>query len=84
MLFFVLFLIGLVIPFILIKIKPHWIIWIPSMILFLAAITMYGKAEFFPGQGMADLAERLYFIVFGITAIGSTLSGIIIHFIRKG
>jgi hypothetical protein len=83
MLFFVLFLIGLIIPFILIKVKPDWIVWIPSMILVLAAIVMYGKAEFFPGEGMAELAERLYFIIFGLSAIGSLIGGIIIHFIRN-
>ena len=83
MLFFVLFLIGLIIPFILIKVKPGWIVWIPSMILVLAAIVMYGKAEFFPGEGMADLAERLYFIIFGLTAIGSLIGGIIVHFVRN-
>ena len=63
--------------------NPDWIVWIPSIILFLAAISMYGKAEFFPGEGMADLAERLYFMILGITAIGSIVGGIIIHFIRK-
>jgi hypothetical protein len=83
MFFLVLFLIGLVIPFILIKVNPRWIVWIPSLVLFLAAIAMYGKAEFFPGEGMADLAERLYFMIFGMTAIGSIVGGIIIHFIRK-
>ncbi|MEH7250621.1 hypothetical protein V7111_00615 [Neobacillus niacini] len=83
MFFFILFLIGLVIPFLLIKINPNWIVWIPSLILFFAAIVMYGKAEFFPGEGMADLAERLYFMMFGIAAIGSILGGVIIHFIRN-
>ncbi|WP_139185579.1 hypothetical protein [Bacillus sp. OK048] len=77
------FLIGLVIPFLLIKINPNWIVWIPSLILFIAAIVMYGKAEFFPGEGMADLAERLYFMMFGIAAIGSIFGGVIIHFIRN-
>lgn len=55
----------------------------PSLILFLAAIVMYGKAEFFPGEGMADLAERLYFMIFGVAAIGSVLGGVIVHFIRN-
>lgn len=83
MLFFVFFLIGLVIPFLLIKIKPSWIVWVPSFVLFLAAIAFYGKAEFFPGEGMADLAERLYFVIFGITAIGSIVGGLIVHFFRN-
>ncbi|WP_045515722.1 hypothetical protein [Neobacillus niacini] len=83
MFFFVLFLIGLIIPFIMIKVNPSWIVWAPSIILFLAAIAMYGKAEFFPGEGMADLAERLYFIIFGMTAIGSIVGGIIVHLLRN-
>ncbi|WP_310194647.1 hypothetical protein [Neobacillus niacini] len=66
-----------------IKVNPRWIIWIPSMILFLAAIAMYGKAEFFPGEGMADLAERLYFMIFGVAAIGSIVGGIIIRFLKS-
>lgn len=83
MFFFVLFLIGLIIPFILIKVNSSWIVWAPSIILFLAAIAMYGKAEYFPGEGMADLAERLYFIIFGMTAIGSIVGGIIVHLLRN-
>ncbi|MDR7077550.1 hypothetical protein J2Y03_002574 [Neobacillus niacini] len=83
MFFLVLFFIGLVFPFLLIKVNPRWIIWIPSMILFLAAIAMYGKAEFFPGEGMADLAERLYFMIFGVAAIGSIVGGIIIRFLKS-
>ncbi|MFB3168000.1 hypothetical protein P5G62_012865 [Neobacillus sp. 179-C4.2 HS] len=83
MLFFGLFLIGLVIPFLLVKVKPSWIVWVPSFVLFIAAIAIYGKAEFFPGEGMADLAERLYFIIFGLSAIGSIVGGLIVHFIRN-
>ncbi|MEH7010454.1 hypothetical protein V7087_06485 [Neobacillus niacini] len=83
MFFFVLFLIGLIIPFLLIKVNPSWIVWVPSIIFFLAAIAIYGKAEFFPGEGMADLAERLYFIIFGMTAIGSIVGGIIVHLLRN-
>lgn len=83
MFFFVLFLIGVIIPFLLIKVNPSWIVWVPSIILFLAAIAIYGKAEFFPGEGMADLAERLYFIIFGMTAIGSIVGGIIVHLLRN-
>ncbi len=83
MLFLVSFLIGLVIPFLLIKVNPSWIVWLPSFVLFLAAIAFYGKAEFFPGEGMVDLAERLYFFIFGITAIGSIVGGLIVHFLKN-
>jgi hypothetical protein len=83
MLFFVVFLIGLLIPVLFIKVKPSWIIWVPAFVLFIAAIVIYGKAEFFPGEGMADLAERLYFIIFGLTAIGSIVGALIVHFFRN-
>jgi hypothetical protein len=83
MLFLVLFLIGLLIPFLLIKVNPSWMVWVPSFVLFIAAIVIYGKTEFFPGEGMADLAEHLYFIIFGLTAIGSIVGGLIVHFIRN-
>lgn len=83
MIFFVLFLIGLVIPFLFIKVNTGWVVWVPFFVLFLAAILIYGKAEFFPGEGMADLAERLYLIIFGITAIGSFIGGIIVHYLRN-
>lgn len=73
----------MVIPFLLIKVNPSWMVWVPSIILFLAAIVIYGKAEFFPGEGMADLAERLYFLLFGVTAIGSFVGAIIVQFIKK-
>jgi hypothetical protein len=83
MLFFVVFLIGLLIPVLFIKVKPSWIIWVPAFVLFIAAIVIYGKAEFFPEEGMADLAERLYFIIFGLTAIGSIVGALIVHFFRN-
>ncbi|MDQ1003154.1 glucan phosphoethanolaminetransferase (alkaline phosphatase superfamily) [Neobacillus niacini] len=83
MLFLVVFLIGLLIPFLLIKVKPSWIVWVPSFVLFIAAIFIYGKSAFFPGEGMADLAERLYFIIFGLIAIGSIVGALIVHFFRK-
>ena len=83
MFFFVLFLIGLVIPFLFIKVKYRWGSWVPSIILLLAAILIYGKAEFFPGEGMAELGERLYFMIVGMAAIGSIVGSIIIHFLRN-
>jgi hypothetical protein len=83
MLFLVVFLIGLLLPVLFIKVKPSWVVWIPSFVLFMAALVIYGKAEFFPGEGMADLAERLYFIIFGLTAIGSILGALILHFFRN-
>jgi hypothetical protein len=83
MFFFVLFLIGMIIPFLFIKVKSRWGSWIPSIILLLAAILIYGKAEFFPGEGMAELGERLYSMIVGMAAIGSIVGSIIIHFLRN-
>jgi hypothetical protein len=73
----------LVIPLLFIKVKSRWGSWIPSIILLLAAILFYGKAEFFPGEGMAELGERLYFMIVGMAAIGSILGSVIIHFLRN-
>jgi hypothetical protein len=83
MFFFILFLIGLVISFLFIKVKSRWGSWIPSIILLLAAILIYGKVEFFPGEGMAELGERLYFMIVGMAAIGSIVGSVIIHFLRN-
>jgi hypothetical protein len=82
MFLFIVFLIGLVIPFLFLKVKSKWVSWIPAIILFLAALVMYGKAEFFPGEGMAELGERLYFMIVGVAAIGSILGSVFIHFLR--
>jgi hypothetical protein len=76
-------LIGMVIPFLLLKINSTWVIWSPAIIFSIAAIFMAVKASVFPGEMMADLAESLYFMMFGTAAFGSIVGGIIIHFIKK-
>jgi hypothetical protein len=83
MFFIGLVLIGMVIPFLLMKISSTWFIWSPAIIFSLAAIFMAVKASVFPGEGMADLAESLYFMMFGTAAFGSIVGGIIVHFIKK-
>ncbi|MEH7085506.1 hypothetical protein V7139_22590 [Neobacillus drentensis] len=83
MFFFVIFLIGLVLPLILIKIDASWITWSPAIIFFLAAILTAVKAVIFPGEGMADLAERIYLMIFGTAAIGSIIGGGIVQFIKS-
>jgi hypothetical protein len=83
MFFLVFFLIGMVVPVLLMKINSRWVKWIPFIIFFLAALIMLGKAEFFPGEGMADLGERIYFMSLGTAAIGSFLGGLIVFFIKK-
>jgi hypothetical protein len=83
-LFFIgLVLIGIVIPFLLMKINLTWVIWSPAIIFSIAAIIMAVKASVFPGEGMADLAESLYFMMFGTAAIGSIAGAVIVHFIKK-
>ncbi|MDR7235745.1 hypothetical protein [Neobacillus drentensis] len=83
MFFLVIFLIGLVLPFILIKIDASWIIWSPAIIFFLAAIITIIKVFIFPGEGMADLAERIYVMIFGAAAAGSIIGGGIVHLIKS-
>lgn len=83
MFFLVIFLIGLVMPFIVMKIDASWIIWSPAIIFCLAAILMALKTAVFPGAGMADLAERIYIMMFGAAAIGSVIGGGIVHSIKS-
>ncbi|WP_144549827.1 hypothetical protein [Bacillus sp. X1(2014)] len=83
MFFFVIFLIGLVLPFILMKIDGSWIIWIPAIIFFIATMLTAVKAFIFPGGGMADLAERINVMMFGAAAIGSIIGGGIVQFIQR-
>lgn len=80
MFFLVLALIGMIFPFLLIKINARWVIWSPAMIFLIAAITMAVKAALFPGEGMADLGERIYMMMFGAAAVGSIIGGVIVHF----
>jgi hypothetical protein len=83
MFFIGLVLIGMVIPFLLMKINSTWVIWSPAIIFSIAAIFMAVKASVFPGEGMADLAESLYFMMFGTAAVGSIIGGVIVHFFNK-
>lgn len=84
MLFFWILLIGMVLPVLLIKIKSRWAAWIPTIIFGLATLIMGGVAVFFPGEGMADLGKIIYFMLFGVAAIGSLVGGVIVHFIKNG
>lgn len=65
------------------KIDASWIIWIPAIIFFLAAIVMALKLAVIPGEGMADLVERLYIMMFGAAGVGSIIGGLIVHFIKS-
>lgn len=83
MFFIGLVLIGMVMPFLLMKINLTWVIWSPAIIFSIAAIIMAVKASVFPGEGMADLAETLYFLMFGTAAVGSIIGGVIVNLIIK-
>ncbi|MBT2725726.1 hypothetical protein J7E63_02085 [Bacillus sp. ISL-75] len=76
-------LIGMVIPFVLMKIDSRWVNWIPAVFFLVGALIMGAKALFYPDEGMADLAERIYFMMFGSVAIGSIIGGTIVHFIKS-
>jgi membrane protein YqaA with SNARE-associated domain len=73
----------MVVSLLLMKINSRWVKWIPFMVFFLAALILLGKAEFFPGEGMADLGERIYFMALGTSAIGSIVGGLIVFLIKK-
>lgn len=83
MFFIGLLLIGMVIPFLLMKIDSQWVILSPAIIFLLAAIILAVKASVFPGEGMADLVENLYFLMFGTAAVGSIIGGVIVQFLKK-
>jgi hypothetical protein len=77
------FLLGLVIPFIFIKTKSKRIIWIPAILFFLGTIIMGVKARFSPGEGMAELGEWVYFMMFAVTTIGSIIGALVVGLLKK-
>jgi hypothetical protein len=81
--FIVIFLIGLAVPIILMKIDASWIIWSPAILFFLAAIFMALKTVVVPGGGMVDLAERIYVIMFGTAGVGSVIGGVFVQFLKR-
>ncbi|MEH7076840.1 hypothetical protein [Neobacillus drentensis] len=83
MYFIVLILIGTVIPFLLMKIKSRWVNWSPAIILLFASIIFGIKAAVFPGEGMRDLADTLYFLLLGAAGIGAIIGGVIVHFFKR-
>jgi hypothetical protein len=77
------FLIGLAVPFLFLKGKSKRIRWIPAILFFIGTLLMGVKAGFFPGAGMADLGERIYFMILGVTTIGSIIGGIIVGYLKN-
>ncbi|WP_342430852.1 hypothetical protein [Neobacillus sp. FSL H8-0543] len=83
MFFFWLFLIGMVIPFLLIKIKSGWAAWVPAIIFGSITIILAVVIKFIPAEGMMDLGQIIYFMMFGSATLGSLVGGVIVHFIKK-
>jgi hypothetical protein len=83
MLFFIVFLIGLVVTLLFIKMKSKWAKWIPAILFFIATILMGGKARFFPAPEMAVLGEIVYFMIFGSLTIGAFIGGLMVHYWKK-
>lgn len=83
MLFFIVFLLGLAVTFLFIKLKSKWAKWVPAIFFFIATILMGGKAWLFPAPEMAALGEIVYFMIFGCITIGALIGGVIIHFIKN-
>jgi len=81
--FFVIFLIGLVLPLILMKIDASWIIWSPAIIFLFASIIMALKASVFLGEGIRDLADTLYFMMFGAAGVGAIVGAGIVHLLKS-
>jgi hypothetical protein len=64
---------SILIPFSLKKINYKWVKWSPAG-LFLCVTLFFGlKALILPAPEMAVLGEVIYFIMFGVATIGSTL-----------
>lgn len=83
MFFAVCFLVGLVIPFLLFKVKSKGLIWLPTLILVVGTILMAIKAFIFPGDSMADLGERVYMIMLVLSTIGSLIGALIVSLFKK-
>jgi hypothetical protein len=84
MVFLFVFLIGLILPFILMKVKTKWGKWIPAMIFLVGTIIMAVKSTFFPAGEMAVLGEIVYAMLLATMTGGACIGAVIIHFwIRK-
>lgn len=83
MFLFMVFLCGLLIPFLLVKFKTKWVKWIPAILFLVGAIIMGIKAWLFPGPDMAVLGEIMYFLILGAAALGSLIGGVIVGMLKK-
>lgn len=83
MVFFIVFLIGLVITLLFIKLKSKWAIWIPAITFTIATILIGLKVKFFPAPEMAALGEIVYFMLLGSLTIGAVIGGLLVRFWKK-
>jgi hypothetical protein len=83
MLFSIVFLIGMAVPILFLKAQADWLKWLPAVIFLFFTLLIGGKILFFPAPEMAVLGEIIYFMLLGCAALGSFVSGVMIHFLKK-
>lgn len=83
MLFFLIFLLGLGIPFFFMKSRIIWLKWLPGLVLLGAAIMMGLKILFFPAPEMAVLGEIVYAMLLGLAAFGSFAGAVAVQIVLK-
>ncbi|RSD25483.1 hypothetical protein [Mesobacillus subterraneus] len=83
MVFFLVFLIGLGLPLLFLKLKANLAKWWPSILLLLAALLLGLKIVFFPAQEMAVLGEIVTLLLIGCGLASSLTCAIILHYLKK-
>jgi cation transport ATPase len=83
MVFSIVFLIGMALPFLFFKAKSNWLKWLPGILFLVCALGLGLKILINPAAEMAVLGEIVFSMLLGTGAIGSFISGVIITFIRK-
>ncbi len=83
MYFIIILLCSSLVPFLFIKSHNNWLIWAPTLIFTTMSLSIGLKAKFLPAPEMAVLGEIVYFMIFGVAAIGSLIGSIIVRSIRK-
>jgi hypothetical protein len=82
MLFSILFLVGIVIPFLFLKSKTKCLKWIPAICSLIFTVLIGLKILFYPAPEMAVLGEIVYFMLLGSAFIGTLIGGMIIHYLK--
>ena len=78
MIFAIVFLLGIFIPFLFIK-NAGWTKWLPCILFFFLTILIALKILFFPAPEMAVLGEVVYLLITACAFTGSLLSALFIH-----